>query len=536
MLTDLAPQYNWVYDSRGGFEINSIGSRKAVEAIVNLLDVECSAFVPVLEEKLPGMAGNFALIVETSDWVLAIADKVRSYPIFYVNFANRFEISNSAEQLKGKNTNLRVDRLSLQELKTSGYVTGRQTLFENLYQLRAGEFLVWNKKTEQLSLKRYFTFYSEEISTRTENDLFDELEALTNASFQGTIDEAAGRPIWVPLSAGLDSRLVLCKLKQLGYDNIKTFSYGPPGNHDAKWAKYVAERLGVPWTFVPYRHREVREFFWSETRKKYWQFSSHYSALPFMPDLQAVHTLTSSGIMGSNSMIVNGQSGDFISGGHIHGHHIPYLEQGTKYSRQLLTDAVLKKHFTLCDSIRDQFKSELTDKILEICRPDSDELDRDRLSKLYELWEWQERQSKFVVSGQRVYDFFGLGWSLPLWSSGYLSFWQKIGYEYKVDQHLYKKYLETFDFFSLFRDFKPVVWNWQRSAMMVVPMAKLVQLLLGQEAKRDFYRICGYWGRYSNYYAPFGFLYNLKRSRHCSTPLTYLMDQYVAEYKAELHE
>ena len=71
-----------------------------------------------------------------------------------------------------------------------------------------------------------------------------------NNVFKRVIEQANGNKIWVPLSAGYDSRTVLAKLLELGYDRIQTFSYGTPGNMESVVAKEISEKAGVPWCFV----------------------------------------------------------------------------------------------------------------------------------------------------------------------------------------------------------------------------------------------------------------------------------------------
>ena len=39
------------------------------------------------------------------------------------------------------------------------------------------------------------------------------------------------------------------------------------------------------------------------------------------------------------------------------------------------------------------------------------------LADLYEKWEYEERQIKYVVNGQKTYDFLNINWYLPLWES-----------------------------------------------------------------------------------------------------------------------
>ena len=83
--------------------------------------------------------------------------------------------------------------------------------------------------------------------------------------FKRIVEDTSNKNVWVPLSGGLDSRLVICKLKEHGCENLRAFSYGPPGNYEASAARHVAEVLKVPWVFVP----DTRIFpeFYSNIRK-----------------------------------------------------------------------------------------------------------------------------------------------------------------------------------------------------------------------------------------------------------------------------
>ena len=56
---------------------------------------------------------------------------------------------------------------------------------------------------------------------------------------------------------------------------------------------------------------------------------------------------------------------------------------------------------------------------------------------LYEYSEFIDRQSKYVISGQRMYEYYGYSWRLPLWDEEYILFWKKVPLEYKLKQKLY---------------------------------------------------------------------------------------------------
>lgn len=59
--------------------------------------------------------------------------------------------------------------------------------------------------------------------------------------------------------------------------------------------------------------------------------------------------------------------------------------------------------------------------------------------KCYEAWEWNGRQSRFIINSLRVYDFFDISWAIPLWDNDLMTFfaigcrrqiWQKNLYKY----------------------------------------------------------------------------------------------------------
>ena len=44
---------------------------------------------------------------------------------------------------------------------------------------------------------------------------------------------------------------------------------------------------------------------------------------------------------------------------------------------------------------------------------------------ILELLEYENRQTKHVVNGQRIYDYYKLDWLLPLWNNSFIKFWQR---------------------------------------------------------------------------------------------------------------
>jgi asparagine synthase (glutamine-hydrolysing) len=425
-----------------------------------------------------------------------------------------------------------VDDLSLLEFRMAGYVTGRDTLFRNLFQLQAGESLTWEKASGELEWSRYFRFLPDETGPRDDrgyDEWVDEAGACTERIFERLMKDAAGRPIWVPLSGGLDSRLILCMLASKGYDNLHAFSYGVPKNYEARIAREVAQRAGVPWHFIPIKRKAFRNFYQSRQCRTYWEFCDFLSSVPNMQDLLPLKDMLHRGMLSGDEIIVNGQSGDFITGGHI-----PSLPKGRESDWDSMVDALIQKHlsqwkdllsFTNLSCVLEKLVAVLSEAV-------SSPMDFEFKLALYEYWEWQERQCKYVVNGQRVYDWLGLDWALPLWESEYLFFWKAVPLEIKAGQRLYRDYLRKWDPYGLFRDFHPTVWRWPGPTIAVVPLARAVGLLAGTRAKDNIYRIAAFWGHYRYFFAAVGLQRYLRDISRARGGVSFLIEDWINENEA----
>ena len=71
--------------------------------------------------------------------------------------------------------------------------------------------------------------------------------------------------------------------------------------------------------------------------------------------------------------------------------------------------------------------------------------DEKSLAAAYEYWEWQERQSKYIVNSVRSYEYFEYEWRLPLWRRPLVDFWMRVSLADKQNQSLYIQYLLSHD-------------------------------------------------------------------------------------------
>lgn len=525
-------KWNWKHCEGDDLSCWYIGNHHSVGAIVDLLRGKSEWSIQEVNKVLREDMGHYGLIAKKGRRVFSAVDKIRSYPIFYFHEGNRFCVSNSARALKEECRISDLEEVSLLEFRMSGYVTGRETLYKSLYQLQAGESLIWDRGSESLHQDRYYIYFPKKPRIDKEDDLIDELGYLTDKVFGDIIDRTKGASIWVPLSGGLDSRLVLCKFKELGYDRLQAFSYGPPGNYEGKAARHVAEKLKVPLMFVPTRHRGFRTFFNSSLRKDYWSFCDGLCGVPNMQDIEPILELQRKGVLSGRAVLVNGQSGDFITGGHI---PASFMEKTPSVS--ILLDAIISKHFSLWLNLKtDNALSVIKGKIFNLIEcPVEGTFDRESMIALYEWWEWQERQCKYVVNGQRVYDFLGLDWELPLWTDAYLRFWEDIPMNEKFGQKLYRRYLSRYNYMGLFKDFSPTIWRWPGIMLGVVPVAQVVQWLLGRTWKERFYKHASYFGHYGPLYAGYGFRNFLKKAGNARNAVSFYVDTWLQENGLSSH-
>lgn len=523
MPTDIlaADRFGWRQRSEGPVRSLATGDPAAEAAMRNAL--ASGAPTPEQLARAAGsVAGHFAVIAAGPTASIAIVDHCRSSPIFFSGDA----VSNDAQLLRRERQLAAPDPLGVSDAAMAGFVTGGRTLFAGLRQLEAGSLALWTNGGVPPEVRRYRDYMPGTVDRRPEADLVEKFLSVLDAAIGRTLAAADGRPIWVPLSGGRDSRVLLAKFVEHGYDNLFAFTYGPKGNDEMRAARIIAERLGVRWAFLPSRPGAMRRFFASPARREYWDYCDGLAAVPNFQDLLTLLEFRRRGELPDDAVLVNGQTGDFVSGGHIPA----TLMESTPHPDTLFA-AIVGKHFSLWQSLKTPERlAELRERIFaQLGLAAEEPLDRDHAVALYEQFEFDERQAKYVINGQRNYEFLGLDWSLPLWDSGLVEFWRNVPVEQKFRQKLFRTALARWDYRGLFRDFEPAVGQWSGPARAVLIPSRLVRLSLGPARRDMFLRHMLYFGMYRDQYAPFGYATFLRNARDLRNPVSLLSRAWLAE-------
>jgi len=387
---------------------------------------------------IKSLEGNFSIVIQKKDFVLMVVDTVCSTPLFFTKIESNFYINHNPTKLIQKNKFKKYIRDdSILELSMSGYVVGNKTIYRDLYSLRAGELVVFqNNNFKYIQYYKYFG----EVKYKDYNEYIEELSEVTLNIFRKMLKEIGSKQIIIPLSAGNDSRLVASVLKYLGAKNVKCYSYGSVGNFEANIANIVAKKLGYEWMFIPLTHKDEKKFYKSSEYKDYLKFSETYCSVPFIQSLSTIKHLKEIGWVDDDAIFINGNSGDFISGAHINALVKDMNGSNDKEKRkENILNNLIKKHFSLWGYLKTGKNIEKIKNTLwcEIVTDNGElqEIGKDHI--FYEYSELINRQSKYVVAGQKAYEFYNYKWMLPLWDCEYLHFWQKIPAEFKVNQQLY---------------------------------------------------------------------------------------------------
>lgn len=529
-------KYSWATKEKNGVTIyfkghffyNSVFYEKnqAIDVIFELFKdkTENDFFL----NSLNSLDGNFSIYYDSQDVTIAAVDKINSFPLFYKKEKTIVEISNSPYSI---NSNEEIiDNLndeSVCEFLSSGYTIGKKTLVENIQHIQAGQCLILKKYTGELNCNDYYLFFSENKVSKSKEELYSELDIINHNIFSKLIKSLNGKQVVIPLSGGLDSRILLAYLLKLGYKNIKTYTYGIKGLWEVKVAKEIAKFCNVEWRYIEFDKKKLKKIFHSDERIKYFKHSSGLCTTPNMSGFYAHKILSDMNYIEKDAIIINGQTGDFITGAHI-----PHTKHDKeKYNLDFLLDSIVNKHFSLwSNNLTLASKENIKNKVLSELKLDtSTNLNHQDIANYFELFEWRHRQSQFIVNGSRMYEWFGHNWRLPLWDSEYLNFWMKIPLKYKLNQNLYKDFLNEKNPYNLFTNFNVKGRN------TYTPLVSTLNFLVSGVNKvsnnkfKNLRNLVKYFNQYGPYYPHKNFISFAKTALNHRNAVSYWSKQVIRE-------
>jgi asparagine synthase (glutamine-hydrolysing) len=392
--------------------------------------------------------GFYSLVFSNNNKFYMVVDRVRSKPLFYSKTESGIVISENAHKIKEALNLKQYDETKVDEFLTSGFIIGDETFYSEIKQIEAGTYIIYDQESGILSKKSYFEYRPDYPTIKSEHILLKKLDSTLDKAFNRLIKFANGRKIVVPLSGGLDSRLVVSMLKRKKYNNVLCFSYGKKGNTESLKSKKIAESLGFEWIFIEYTRKNWRNTFQSKEFKDYFFQMDNLCSLVHIQDFIAVKELKENNIIPEDAIFVPGHTGDFISGGHI-----PSKYKNSSVTKDELISDIIAKHFRVNDfnKLRKKSQERIKNRIVDLINIHDDKVITNiYASSLYELFDWRERQTKHVINSVRIYDYYNMQWFLPLWDNEVIEFWLTISIVDKIDKKLYKKYLADFDTLNLF--------------------------------------------------------------------------------------
>ncbi len=374
--------------------------------------------------------GHWSLVRTGDSGALLAVDAIRSFPLFYETTASA-RVSDDVLCLADVDTST-VNRAAADEFLLATYVTGPETLYAGIAQVQAGELVQW--RDGEVPTGRAYRRTAHDDSGPTEPAEADEVfRSVYHAALQRTLARHRGTQILVPLSGGLDSRLLLATLREFGRDDVLAFTYGLPDSREVEISRRIAESLGTPWRLVPQRPDDVQRAWASEEAGRYIRTAFAGASLPHVQDWYAVRALTRDGTAAPGALVLPGHT----VVGNVHDQHL--IDDPGPVPAERIRSAVVHEHFVLgAGPAAALARPYITDKVDAFLR----DVDYDPLSGLsradaIEYYNVHERQTKYINNSVRVYEFFGLAWELPMLDLPMHRLWESMSLDLTKDRQWY---------------------------------------------------------------------------------------------------
>lgn len=366
---------------------------------------------PTSPEVLRDHPGRLAAVEVTEDHVTLAVDRLRSWPLFWAveSSGSRLLVSDDPAALLSGLSDPALLRPALAELEDAGFVTGARTLLRGVHQVPQGAVVTIDRRTGQAHQTDYaFAVYSAEEITDPQ-DFADAFLAALDTTMTRLLERTDGRRLLLPLSGGLDSRLLLAWLLAHGEaGRVATFTYGVAGAREVEVSRAVAQEAGVAWTAVPYERGPLLEHWHSPATAAFLAACHAWSALPHVQDWYALSVMRERG---------DATEGDVVVPGHtiVGNMHDEQLLDELPVSRATAARAIVRHHHDLQGrpqrAAGDPWVAAPVREAMSLAGFDGSGRS---LRSLLEGYNLRERQTKYINNSVRAYEHLGMDWALPM--------------------------------------------------------------------------------------------------------------------------
>lgn len=367
--------------------------------------------------------GYFAIVIKNDKETILISDIIRSFPLFY---NNKGDVTDDIELMKND-----INELSIEELIHSRWVSMDETIYKDVYQIENAQIVII--KDNKITKNRYYTY----AYHNDEKYSFEELDNVFKKMTDKMVKYLDGRTAVVPLSGGQDSRLLAYYLKKSGYKKIIAYTYGNKNGEEVEVSKKVAEYLDIPWHFIEYTKKNCRKKYYNKKLfKEILEYCGRGYAVPIIQEWIAIYELFNTKVIDDNCVVLPGFSLDFLAGSHLL--FDEYIKD-SKIPKEVIREKIYTNNYTLTKLDNSIFNKKLEQKF-QINFSDGD-IESEKAAELYERFDFEERQVKFITNAVRIYDYYGLQWYLPFWDKEVIKFWNKVSIKDRFERKYFLEFV-----------------------------------------------------------------------------------------------
>lgn len=383
--------------------------------------------------------GRLAAVGVGGGRLVLAADRLRSWPLLWAvepGAPGRLVVSDDASTMLGALSRPSLWAPAMDELADCGFVTGGRTLLTGVHQVEQGSVVSIDLATGAVD-REDAGFFRYEGANEDDPEAFAErFNAALDAVMNRMLERTRSRRLIVPLSGGLDSRLLVAWLVNhadaVG-GRVRTFTYGVPGAREVEVSREVARAAGLKWTAVDYERRPLLEAWHAPATGDFLRACYALSALPHVQDWYALMRLRQRGWLTEGDVVLPGHT---IVGNM---HDEDRLIGGGRVDQVEVARAIVAHHADLQGRAerawQDPWTAPPLRRALGLAGFDGGELS---VRSAVEGYNFRERQTKYINNSVRAYEFFGLDWDLPMLDAEMWHAWARGSARLTVDRSYYR--------------------------------------------------------------------------------------------------